>query len=90
MSRSLAELDTLRQPSALDIDALEIKAQDQFRMGRAYALTKQWTQAASWFERSIPTLKLASERGSLRGESASMLKEAPEELAAASREISRR
>ena len=90
LSRSLAELDYFAAAQALDIDALEVKAQDQFRMGKAYALTKQWTQAAAWFERSIPTLKQASERGSLRGESASMLKEAPEELAAASREISRR
>ncbi len=90
LSRSLAELDYFAAAQALDIDALEVKAQDQFRMGQAYALTKQWTQAAVWFERSIPTLKQASQRGGLRGESASMLKEAPEELAAARGEISRR
>ncbi len=90
LKRSLAEIGNFSRAQALDIDALEVQAQDQFRMGKAYALMKQWPQAEAWFERSIPTLKQASERGSLRGESASMLKEAPTEMAAASREVSRR
>ena len=90
LKRSLAEIENFSQAQALDIDALEVKAQDQFRMGKAYALTKQWAQAAAWFERAIPTLKQANEHGGLRGESASMLKDAPEEMAAARGEISRR
>ncbi len=80
---SLAEIENFSRTGALDIDALEIRAQDQFRLAKAYQGAGQRREAASWFERSIPTLKQACDRNGLRSaEEASMLAEARNELAA--------
>ena len=87
--RSLGQIDNVARTGALDIDALEIKAQDQFRLAGAYERAGQHRQAALWFERSIPALRLACDRNGLRGaEEASMLAEAQSKVAAASHRIS--
>jgi non-specific serine/threonine protein kinase/serine/threonine-protein kinase len=84
--RSLAQIDNVSRTGALDIDALEIKAQDQFRLAEAYERAGQTRQAAEWFERSIPTLKLACSRNGQRSaEEASMLQEARSKVETASR-----
>jgi serine/threonine protein kinase len=92
LQRSLSEVNNFSTPNAPDIDALEVKAQDQFRLGKVYALlasngkravqqrVEDWRQAASWFERSIPSLEEAGRRAGQRGETASMLKEARVDL----------
>jgi tetratricopeptide (TPR) repeat protein len=81
--RSLAQIDSVSRTGALDIDALEIKAQDQFRLAGAYERAGQRRQAALWFERSIPSLKLACDRNGPRSvDEASMLAEARGKLAA--------
>jgi tetratricopeptide (TPR) repeat protein/tRNA A-37 threonylcarbamoyl transferase component Bud32 len=81
--RSLAQIDSVSRTGALDIDALEIKAQDQFRLAGAYERSGQRRQAALWFERSIPSLKLACDRNGPRSaDEASMLAEARGKVAA--------
>jgi tetratricopeptide (TPR) repeat protein/tRNA A-37 threonylcarbamoyl transferase component Bud32 len=88
--RSLAQIESVSRTGALDIDALEIKAQDQFRLAGALERAGQRQKAAVWFERSIPNLKLVCDRNGPRsGEEASMLAEARSKVAAASGQISR-
>jgi eukaryotic-like serine/threonine-protein kinase len=83
LQRSLAAIDASHGP--LDTDMLEVKAQDQFRMGMVYEMTGQWPQARSWFERSLPSLEEARRRGALQGDAAGMLQEARKQLEVASR-----
>ncbi len=83
LQRSLAEIDTSRGP--LDVDTLEVKAEDQFRLGKVCEMTGQWPQARSWFERAIPSLEEARRRGALQGDAAGMLQEAREQLEVANR-----
>ena len=66
--------------SPLDLDALEVKAQDEFRMGKAQQMAGHGREAESWFERAIPTLEAASRKGILRGETAGMLADARKQL----------
>jgi eukaryotic-like serine/threonine-protein kinase len=91
LQRSLSEINTFSQPGELDVDALEVKSQDQFRIGKVYALlaserkrpsrqrAEYWRQAAAWFERAIPTLAEARARGALQGDDGAMLAEAKAE-----------
>ena len=83
LQRSLAEIDTSRGP--LDVDTLEVKAEDQFRLGKVYEMKGQGSQARSWFQRAIPSLEEARRRGALQGDAAGMLREAREQLEAANR-----
>jgi tetratricopeptide (TPR) repeat protein len=81
--RSLAQIDSVSRTGALDIDALEIKAQGQFRLAGAYERAGQRREAALWFERSIPSLKLACDRNGPRSvDEAVMLAEARSKVAA--------
>ena len=66
--------------SPLDLDALEVKAQDEYRMGKAQQMGGHWREAESWFERAIPNLEAASRKGILQGESADMLADARKQL----------
>jgi eukaryotic-like serine/threonine-protein kinase len=73
---SLAEVDL----TPLDVDSLELKAEDQFRMGKADEMAGRRREAQAWFERSIPNLEAATSKGILRGESAALLAQARKEL----------
>ena len=66
--------------SPLDLDALEVKAQDEYRMGRAQEMAGHWREAESWFEQAIPTLEAASRKGILRGETTEILADARKQL----------
>ncbi|HEX5228565.1 MAG TPA: protein kinase [Bryobacteraceae bacterium] len=77
LQRSLAEIERFARAGPLDIDTLEVQAQDQFRLGTAYERLKQSREAEMWFDRAIPTLKNANQRGGMRGqENRAMLAEA--------------
>jgi non-specific serine/threonine protein kinase/serine/threonine-protein kinase len=81
--RSLAQIENFSRTGALEIDALEIKAQDQFRLAGAYERAGQRPEAALWFERSIPNLKLACDRKGPRSkDELDMLAEARKKVAA--------
>jgi len=79
LQRSLSEIDL--SPGPLNVDTLEVRAEDQFRMGKVHEMAGHWREAQAWFERSIPNLEEASRRGALRGDSAAMLTEARTEMA---------
>ena len=66
--------------SPLDLDALEVKAQDEYRMGKAQEMAGHGREAETWFERAIPNLEAASRKGILRGETAEMLADARKQL----------
>jgi eukaryotic-like serine/threonine-protein kinase len=87
---SLAEIDHLSGAGSLNIDDREVKALDQFRLGKAYAQDKQWRQAAIWFERSIPALEDARRHGAMHEDAQRMITEAREQLAAANARVSPR
>jgi len=90
LKRSLEQIENYSRTGALDIDALETRAQDLFRLAKAYQRLGNPAEAAAWLERAIPALEEARDRGSHRGEDASMLADARTELSAAQRRLSPR
>jgi tetratricopeptide (TPR) repeat protein len=73
---SLAEIDHYSRGGALDIDTLEVQAQDEFRMAKAYEMLGNGRQAAVWYARSVPAFQQMSSRQALRKDEASMFAEA--------------
>ena len=70
LTRVVSEIDGSTQGAPPDIDALEIKAMSQYRLGAAYASlasrhgrTEDWHTALAWYQRSLPTLAEARRRG---------------------------
>jgi non-specific serine/threonine protein kinase/serine/threonine-protein kinase len=63
LERALALLEDV----PLSLDRTTSAATDQLRMGRAYARLGQPSKARVWFQRSLPGLEEARQRGSLQG-----------------------
>jgi eukaryotic-like serine/threonine-protein kinase len=82
LERSLAEIGTSRA----DLDTVELRAEDQFRLAKVHEKLQDWREAKVWFERAIPTIEEANRRGTLRGNSAAMLIEAHQELSLLNRQ----
>ena len=76
LQHSLAEIGN---SGTLDIDALAVKAEDEFRLAKANEMSRNLRLAASWYQRSIPLLQQANRTSGLP-DVADMLAEARQRL----------
>jgi non-specific serine/threonine protein kinase/serine/threonine-protein kinase len=99
LRKAVGTIDGSSQAAAPDVDALSVKAMSQFRLGRAYAAlaagtkrptaerAENWRHAQTWYERSLPTLREASQRSAL-GDDAGSIQDAEREIVRCGRELS--
>jgi len=81
LQASLAEMAAFVEERAANTDQLELTAMNEYRIALAYERSGNRTQAAAWYERSIPSLEAASKRGALQGDQAASLESARNGLA---------